>query len=84
MGSRCNPKILGFLTVEMVLLFIVRFNVVLYSDGSGVKSVAVDLSAFNCRSFSVDQLKRSFRYDCSLFSASFILLCEDRVLISSA
>ena len=75
LGSRCNPKILGFLTVGMVLLFIVRSNVVLYSDGSGVKSVAVDLSAFSCKSFSFVQLKMSFRYGCSLFSASFILWC---------
>ena len=52
--------ILGFLTVGMVLLFIVRSNVVLYSDWSGVKIVAVDLSAFNCRSFSFVQLKMSF------------------------
>ena len=75
LGSRCSPKILGFLTVGMVLLFIVRSSVVLYSDWSGVKSVAVDLSAFSCKSFSFVQLKISFRYGCSLFSASFILLC---------
>jgi len=84
LGSRYSLRILGFLTFGMVLLFIVRSNVVLYSDGSGVKSVAVDLSAFSCKSFSFVQLKMSFRYGCSLFSASFILWCEDRVFISSA
>ena len=59
LGSRWSPKILGFLTVGIILLFIVRFRVVLYSFGSGVNSVAVDLSAFSCKSFSCVQLKMS-------------------------
>ena len=61
LGSRWSPKNLGFFTVGMILLFIVRLKVLLYSAGSGVNSVAVDLSAFNCRSLSCVQLKMSFR-----------------------
>ena len=52
LGSNVTPRILGFLTVGISVLLILRFNVVLYSAGSGVKRVAVDLSGFRIRSFS--------------------------------
>jgi len=52
LGSNVTPRILGFLTVGISVLLILRFNVVLYSAGSGVKRVAVDLSGFRMRSFS--------------------------------
>src|SRR6478609_9454163 len=45
-GSSVTPSILGFLTVGMRVLVIRRFSVLLYSAGSGVKGVAVDLSGF--------------------------------------
>ena len=51
-GSSITPSILGFLTVGMRVLLILRFSVLLYSAGSGVKRVAVDLSGFRMRSFS--------------------------------
>ena len=53
-GSSVTPSILGFLIVGRVLL-ILRFSVLLYSAGSGVKRVAVDLSGFRMRSFSFVQ-----------------------------
>ena len=46
----------------MSVLFIVSFNCVLYSAESGVKRVAVDLSAFSMRLFSWVHAKRLFRY----------------------
>ena len=52
LGSNVTPRILGFLTAGISVLFILRFNVVLYSSGSGVKRVAGDLSGFRMRSFS--------------------------------
>jgi hypothetical protein len=36
-GSSVTPSILGFLTVGMRVLLILRFSVLLYSAGSGVK-----------------------------------------------
>ena len=54
-GSSVSPSILEFLTVGMRVLLILRFSVLLYSAGSGVKRVAVDLSGFRMRSFSFVQ-----------------------------
>ena len=50
-GSSVTPSILGFLTVGMKVLLILGFSFWLYSAGSGVKRVAVDLSGFRMRSF---------------------------------
>ena len=36
-GSSVTPSILGFLTVGMRVWLILRFSVLLYSAGSGVK-----------------------------------------------
>src|SRR6476619_1328397 len=54
-GSSVIFSILEFLTVGMRVLLILRCNVLLYSAGSGVKRVAVDLSGFMIRSFSFVQ-----------------------------
>ena len=56
LGSKVIPRILGFLTVGMIMLFIERFNVLLYSAGSGVNRVQVDLSGLRVSSFSIVQL----------------------------
>jgi len=64
LGSKVTPRILGFLTVGMVVLFIVRFRFVLYSAGSGVKSVQVDLSGLSVSSFSMVHSNSVFRYGC--------------------
>ena len=60
-GSKVSPRILGFLTVGMVVLLMVRFSVMLCSCVSGVKRVAVDLSGFSIRSLLSVQLKMSWR-----------------------
>src|SRR6478736_10481047 len=51
-GSSVTPSILGFLTVGMRVLLILRLSVLLYSAGSGVKRVAVGLPGFRMRPFS--------------------------------
>ena len=53
LGPNVTPRILGFLTVGISVLLILRFNAVLYSAGSGVKRVAVDLSGFRMSLFSI-------------------------------
>ena len=53
--SSVTPSILEFLTVGMRVLLILKFSVLLYSAGSVVKRVAVDLSGFRTRSFSFVQ-----------------------------
>jgi len=55
-----SPKILGYWTVGIVMV-IVKLRVVLYSAGSGVKRVHVDLSGFRSSSFSLVQVNMSFR-----------------------
>ena len=57
-----RPRIFGFLTVGMMVLFMVRFSSVLYSAGSGVKSVEVDLSGLRMRSLDLVHAKMSCRY----------------------
>ena len=52
-----SPKILGFLTVGMVIPVMVRFSVMPCSCLSGVKSVAVDLSGFDIKSLFFVQLR---------------------------
>ena len=52
LGSKVNPNILGCWTVEIIVLAMLRDSLLLYSEGSVVKRVAVDLEAFSCKSFS--------------------------------
>lgn len=47
LGSNVSPKILGFLTVGRGVLLMCSVRVVLYSAGSGVKSVVVVLLALS-------------------------------------
>ena len=55
-GSKVMPRIFGCLLVGICMLFIVSDRVELYSAGSGVNSVDVDLSGFSFRSLSRVQL----------------------------
>ena len=83
-GSRLSPRIFGFLIVGMMVLFMVRFSVVLYSAGSGVKSVEVDFSGLSIRLFSFVHLKMSSGYGCRLLCAILYLVCEAEGFMSSA
>ena len=51
LGSKVRPRILGFFTVGICLSSIVSVSWVLYSAGSGVKRVEVDLSGFSISLF---------------------------------
>ena len=47
LGSNVIPRIFGSLFVGICVLFMLRVRLVLYSAGSGVKSVAVVFEAFS-------------------------------------
>ena len=55
LGSNVNPRTFGCFTVGIRVLLMLKCNCVLYSAGSGVKSVDVDLSALRVRLFSIVQ-----------------------------
>ena len=83
-GSSVSPSILGFLTVGIGLLSMCSLTSLLYSAGSGVKSVAVDLSGFRRRWFFLVQSCMSLRYGCMRLSIVAMFLCDDSVFMSSA
>ena len=56
LGSRVRPSILGCFIVGSCVLFMCSVSSVLYSAGSGVKSVVVVLSAFSVSWFVMVQL----------------------------
>jgi len=69
-----RPSILGFVFMLSVVLLICRSSFVLYSAGSGVKSVHVVLSELSKRLFEVVQLYMVCRYGCMcVFAASVCL-----------
>ena len=51
LGSKVSPSIFGFFTVGTRMLLMCKSSEVLYSAGSGVKRVAVNLSGLRMRSF---------------------------------
>jgi hypothetical protein len=59
--SNVSPRILGFLTVGMVTLLMVRFRMMFFSRVCDVKRVAVDLSGFSMRSLLCAQSKMPLR-----------------------
>ena len=56
LGSNVNPRTSGCFTVGIKVLLMLKCSCVLYSAGSGVKSVEVDLSALRVRLFLIVQL----------------------------
>ena len=65
LGSSVRPRILGCLTVGSCVLFMCRVSVVLYSAGSGVKSVVVVLSALSVSWLAMVQSCICWRYCCT-------------------
>ena len=61
LGSKVRPRIVGCLVVGSNMLFIVRLRALLYSAGSGVKSVVMVLSALSIRSLSIVHVYMSSR-----------------------
>ena len=83
-GSKVRPRIFGCVVMGSVLLFIVRSRLLVYSAGSGVNRVQVDLSGFSKRLFCFVQTKTLCRYGCMYFLAELLLVCVDVIVMSSA
>ena len=83
-GSKVRPRTFGCVAMCSVLLFIVRYRLLVYSAGSGVNRVQVILSVFSMRLFCFVQTKTVCRYGCMFFLAALILLCVDVIVMSSA
>ena len=65
LGSKVTPSILGSMCVGMVVPSICSVSVVLYSAGSGVKSVDMVLFAFSVNWFCFVHVCMLSRYGCT-------------------
>ena len=84
LGSNVRPSIFGFLFVGSVWPSICSDSVVLYSAGSGVKSVVVVLSAFSVSWFCFVHVLICSRYGCTFVCAVCGFVCVDSMVMSSA
>ena len=62
-------------------MFILRSRLLLYSAGSGVNRVQVDLSGFSVRLFC--PCKNFIRYGCMYFLAALVLVCVEVMVMSA-
>lgn len=83
-GSKVTPRIFGCFVVGIVHWSIFMSSVVLYSAGSGVKRVDVDLSGLSCRSFCLTHELSWLRYGCRVCCATLTLGWDVSVFMSSA
>ena len=70
--------------MRSAVLFILRSRLLLYSAGSGVNRVQVDLSGFSVRLFCFVQANTVCRYGCMYVLATLVLVCLDVKVMSSA
>ena len=83
-GSKVRPRTFECVAMGSALLFIVRSKLLVYSAGSGVNRVQVDLSGFSKRLSCFVRAKTFCRYGCMYFLAALILVCVDVIVMSSA
>ena len=83
-GSKVRPITFGCVVMDSALLCICRSRLLVYSAGSGVNRVQVDLSGFSIRLFCFVQAKTLCRYGCLYFLDALVLVCVDMMVISSA
>ena len=68
-GSKVKPITFGCVAMGSALLFIVRSRLLVYSAGSGVSRVQVDLSGFSKRVFCFVHAKTLCMYGCIVCSS---------------
>ena len=83
-GSKIRPRTFGCVAMGSALLFIVRSRLLVYSAGSSVHSVKVDLSGFSKRLFCFVQAKTLCSYGCMYFLTVLVLVCVDVIVMSYA
>ena len=83
-GYKVRPRTFGCVAMGSVVLFILRSRLLLYSVGSGVNRVQVDLFGFSVRLFCFVQTKTLCRYGCMYFLAAVVLVCVDVMGMPSA
>ena len=76
-GSKVRPRTFGCVVMGSEVLFILRSRLLLYSAGSEVNRVQVDLSGFSGRLFCFVQAKTLCMYGCMYFLTSLMLGCLD-------
>ena len=76
-GSKLRPITFGCVAMGIAVLFILRSRLLLYSAGSGVNRVQVDLPGISVRLFCFVQAKTLCRYVCMYFLAALVLMCVD-------
>ena len=72
-GSNVRPRTFGCVTIRSTVLFIFRSRLLLYSTGSGVNRVPVDLSGFSVRLFCFVQATTLCRYGYMYLFAALLL-----------
>ena len=80
-GSKIRPRTCGCIAMGSAVLFILRSRFLLYSTGSGVNRVQVDLPGFSVRLFCFCPGKNC-RYGCMYLLA--VLVRIDVMVMSSA
>ena len=74
--SKVRSITVGCVVMRSAVLLIFRSRLqLLYSAGSGVNRVQVDLSGFSVRLFCFVQAKTFCRYGCIYFLAALVLVC---------
>ena len=84
-GSMLRLKIFVCVAMSSAVLFILRSILLVYSAGSGVNRVQIDLSGFSVRLLCfVRAIFFVCRYGCMYLFATLVLVCVDVVVMSSA
>ena len=79
---KVRPRTFGYVAMGSAVLFILRSRLLLYSAGSGVNRVHVDLSGFSVSLFCPG--RTLCRYGCMYFFAALVLVCVYVMVMSSA
>ena len=80
-GYMVRPRTFGCVARGSAVLFILRSRLFLYSAGSGVNRVQVEISV---RLFCFVPANPLCRYGCVYFLAALALVCVDVMVMSSA
>ena len=84
LSLKVRPRTCVYIAMGRAVLFILRSRLLLYSAGSGMNRVQVDLSGFSVIFFCFVQAKTLCWYSCMYFLAAHVLVCVDVMVMSYA